>query len=83
MTQQQIIDCHKLKKKGTALTKAPYPGPLGQKILATISAEAWTQWLEQQTILINEHRLSMLDLNARHILEKAMIEFLFESDPVN
>jgi Fe-S cluster biosynthesis and repair protein YggX len=50
---------------------------IGQRILANISAIAWQQWLAQQTMLINENRLSPLDPKARQYLAEQMEAFLF------
>lgn len=72
-----MIYCHKLKKEAIPLAHPPYPGELGQKILNNISAEAWQQWLSHQTLLINEHRLSLADTEARKFLAKEMEAFLF------
>lgn len=72
-----LIYCSKLKKEAESLARAPFPGELGQRILAHISAEAWQLWLEHQTMLINEFRLSMLDPKAREFLRTEMEKFLF------
>jgi len=42
-----------------------------------VSKEAWLQWLKQQTILINEYRLSPIDPKARAFLEEQMEKFFF------
>lgn len=73
----KTIFCQKLQKEGQALSMAPYPGPLGQKILDNISQEAWEQWQAHQTMLINENRLSMLSPDARQFLKTEMEKFLF------
>jgi Fe-S cluster biosynthesis and repair protein YggX len=73
----RMIQCKKLKKEAEGFERAPYPGPLGQKIFEEISQEAWQLWLNQQTMLINEYRLSMLDPNARKFLVDEMERFLF------
>ncbi len=73
----QTIFCQKLKQDLQALDKAPYPGELGEKILANISKQAWQEWLSHQTMLINEHRLSMIDPKARQFLVEEMSKFLF------
>lgn len=75
-----LIYCHKLKKEAESLRVAPFPGALGQKILAEISAEAWQQWLTRQTMFINEYRLSLVDAKAREFLMTEMKKFLFEDD---
>jgi len=71
------VNCAKLGKELEALDYVPYPGELGQKIYNTISQQAWEMWLGQQTILINEYRLSVVDPKSREFLEKEMQKFLF------
>ena len=71
------IQCAKLHKEAEGLERPPYPGPLGQKIFDHISKEAWQLWLNHQTMLINEYRLSMLDVKARQFLWQETERFLF------
>ena len=71
------IFCQKLQKDAPALQRAPYPGPLGERILAEISEEAWTAWLSHQTMLINEYRLSPIDPKSRSFLEQEMQKYFF------
>jgi Fe-S cluster biosynthesis and repair protein YggX len=61
----------------------PFPGELGQKVFDNISKEAWKQWLAQQTILINEYRLSSLDPKARSFLQEEMQKFLFNDEDID
>lgn len=75
----KIIHCAKLQKDAEALDRPPYPGELGQKIYDNISKEAWQLWLNHQTMLINEYRLSMIDPKAREFLKTEMEKFLFGS----
>lgn len=72
-----IVYCQKLHKEAPGLSFAPFPGELGQRILQNISQEAWKQWMSHQTLLINEHRLSLVDPQARSFLAKEMEAFLF------
>ena len=71
------IYCVKLKKEAEALDYQPYPGAVGEKIVANISAEAWDMWVNHQTMLINEMRLTPVDPKARKLLEDEMEKFLF------
>lgn len=73
----RMVDCAKLGKEAPGLDKAPLPGPLGERVYASISAEAWQQWLGHQTMLINENRLRVFDPKARAFLEAEMEKFLF------
>lgn len=72
------IFCVKLQKEDEGLDFPPYPGALGEKIYNNISQKAWQMWLNQQTMLINEYRLSLVDAKAREFLLQEMQKFLFE-----
>ncbi len=73
----RMVKCVKLGREAEGLERMPYPGELGKRIYENISKEAWQQWLGQQTILINEYRLSVVDPKARKFLEEQMEKFLF------
>lgn len=73
----RMVQCAKLDKEAEGLDRAPYPGELGQRIYENISKEAWQLWMGQQTILINENRLSVIDPEHRAFIEKEMEKFLF------
>ena len=55
----------------------PYPGELGQRIFEEVSKEAWQMWVEHQTMLINENRLTPIDPKDRAFLEAEMDKFFF------
>lgn len=74
----RMVECVKLKKMAEGLERPPYPGELGQRVFENISKEGWQLWLQQQTILINENRLSLADPKSRIFLEEQMVKFLFE-----
>ena len=78
----RLVNCVKLGKEAPGLERAPYPGPLGQRIFEHISAEAWAKWLNQQTMLINENRLSPRRAEDRKFLEQAMESYLFNDASV-
>ena len=73
----RTVHCIKLDKEAEGLDRPPYPGELGQRIFEQVSKEAWQLWLRQQTMLINEHRLSPIDPQARKYLETEMEKFFF------
>ena len=77
----RIVQCVKLGKEAEGLDAPPYPGELGQRIFDAVSKEAWRQWLGHQTILINEHRISPIDPEARKFLEQEMEKFFFGGGP--
>ena len=74
--------CTKLNQEEIGLARPPLPGPLGEKIYNHISAKAWGMWLSQQTMLINEYRLNLVEPQAREFLRKEMENFLFKDQNV-
>ena len=73
----RTVNCIKLGKEAEGLATPPYPGELGQRIFENVSKEGWQLWLRHQTILINEHRISPIDPEARKFLEGEMEKFFF------
>ncbi len=73
----RMVQCSKLQREAESLDRQPYPGDLGKRIFENISKQAWQDWLRQQTMLINEYRLSPVDPKARRLLEGEMKKFFF------
>lgn len=73
----RMVQCVKLGKEAEGLDWQPYPGPLGERIMESVSKEGWQQWLSHQTMLINEYRLTPVDPKAREFLETEMEKFFF------
>jgi Fe-S cluster biosynthesis and repair protein YggX len=73
----RTVTCILLKEEKPGLDRPPYPGDLGQRIFDNVSQEAWQQWLEHQTMLINEYRLSPIQPKDRTFLEQEMDKFFF------
>jgi len=71
------VQCVKLNKEAEGLSYTPYPGDLGKRVYDNVSQEAWGMWVAQQTMLINENRLSPIEPRAREFLEKEMEKFFF------
>ena len=74
----RTVHCVKLGREAEGLDRPPMPGPLGERIFNEISKEAWLAWMGQQTMLINEHRLSAIDPKTRAYLTAQMKRYLFE-----
>ena len=66
----RTVFCKRLQKELPGLDAAPFPGPKGQDIFETISEQAWRQWQDQQTMLINEKHLNMMDKADRKYLNE-------------
>ena len=73
----RMVQCVKLNKEAEGLEYLPYPGDLGQKIYENVSKEGWQLWVNHQTMLMNEYRLTPVDPKARKFLEEEMEKFFF------
>ncbi|MEI2417715.1 oxidative damage protection protein [Orrella sp. JC864] len=78
----RTIHCAKLKREAEGLDFPPYPGEMGQRIWQNISKQAWAEWQQVQTRLVNENRLNLADTRARKYLAQQMEKFLFEDSDV-
>ncbi len=72
----RMVHCKKYDKELPGLTLPPYPGTKGQEIYETVSQQAWTEWQGQQTMLINEKQLNMINADDRKYLQNQMDKFL-------
>ena len=73
----RMVNCVLLKREAEGLDRPTYPGDLGKRVFENVSKEAWQQWLRQQTILMNEYRLSPINPKDRKFLEEEMDKFFF------
>ena len=72
----RTVQCIKLGKEAEGLDFPPVPGAFGQKLLASVSKEAWQQWVKLQTMIINENRLNVMDPQAQAFLAEQREKFL-------
>lgn len=78
----RTVNCVYLNKEVDGLDFQLYPGDLGKRIFDNISKEAWGLWQKKQTMLINEKKLNMMNVDDRKFLEEQMTSFLFEGKEV-
>ena len=74
------VFCRKYQRQLPGLDAPPLPGAVGQDVFDNVSAKAWREWQHLQTMLINEHHLSMVDRGAREYLSEQMRHFLANED---
>lgn len=72
----RLVFCRKYQKEMEGLSAPPYPGPKGQDIFKHVSRQAWEEWQQLQTRLINEKGLSMINPEDRQYLAQEMDKFL-------
>ncbi|GIC76368.1 MAG: Fe-S cluster biosynthesis and repair protein YggX [Moritella dasanensis] len=78
----RMVFCTRLQKEAEGLRFQLYPGEVGKRIFDHISQEAWSEWQQKQTMLLNEKKLNMMDENDRIFLEQEMVKYLFEGQDV-
>jgi Fe-S cluster biosynthesis and repair protein YggX len=76
----RTVTCTKYQKELPGLATPPLPGKAGQDIFDTISQQAWNEWMQLQTMLINEKQLNMMDLGARTYLTEQRNKFFNNED---
>jgi len=76
----RMVHCKKYDKELPGLAVPPYPGAKGQEIYETVSQQAWSEWQTQQTMLINEKQLNMMNADDRKYLQTEMDKFLNNED---
>ena len=74
------VFCQKYQKDLPALITPPLPGQRGQELVKSISKQAWDEWMEHQTRLINEKRLKVFQPEARSYLQEQMKKFFNNED---
>lgn len=79
----RTVFCTYLKQEAEGLDFQLYPGELGKRIFDHISKQAWSEWMKKQTMLVNEKKLNMMNVEHRQLLEQEMVSFLFEGKDVH
>ena len=77
---KRLVFCRKYQEELPGLENPPYPGPKGKEIYQSVSNKAWQEWLNHQTMLINEGQLNLTDKASRIWLKEQMELFLSNDD---
>ena len=73
----RTVFCQKLQQELPALAFQTWPGELGKRVFENISAQAWGQWVDHQTMLINEYRLNPMEKKSKELIVGELEKFLF------
>lgn len=76
----RMVFCRKLKQELEGMAFPPFPGEQGKLLFETVSRDAWQQWLKEQTMIINENRLNVMDPKAQTFLAEQREKFLNNED---
>ena len=70
MSDVKTVMCARLKEELPAIqTRITFAGDFGARVLAEVSQQAWTEWLDMQIKVINEYRLHMGEASHRQFLQ--------------
>jgi Fe-S cluster biosynthesis and repair protein YggX len=72
----RTVFCRKYQKDMDGLLALPMPGNKGQELYNTVSRQAWQEWLQHQTTLINEKHLNLMNTEHRQYLMAQLDKFL-------
>ena len=72
----RTVFCRRYQENLPGLDAPPFPGPAGQDVFDNVSAKAWDEWQDMQTMLINEKHLNMMDKEARKYLNEQRNKYL-------
>ena len=72
------VTCSRCGQTRSGFERAPFPGKIGARVVQEICQQCWSDWLKQQTMLINHYGLNVMDPQARSFLTKNMEAFLFK-----
>lgn len=75
----KTVTCTRCGQTREGFERPPFPGPIGARIVDEICQVCWSDWLRQQTMLINHYGLNVMDPQARQFLTKNMQAFFFKS----
>ena len=73
----RMVNCVKLGREAEGLDYPPVPGEMGKRVFESVSKEAWKGWQGQQTMLINENRLNLVDARHRKYLAEQVEKHFF------
>ena len=76
----RTVHCRKYQQQLEGLQRPPFPGPRGEDIFNDVSKQAWLEWQNLQTMLINEKQLTVTDPEARQFLQEQMEKFFNNED---
>jgi len=73
----RTVKCAKLGETLPGLPYKPFNDALGQRIYDTVSAQAWSMWIEHSKKIVNEYRLDLTQKKAHDVLKEQCEAFLF------
>ena len=72
-----MVQCSKLGESLPAMVYKPFEDELGARIVAEISQDAWSLWIEHSKMIVNEYRLDLTSEKSHTTLKEQCEAFLF------
>jgi len=66
--QEETVRCQRCGRDAPRIARPPFRTELGQRVVASICADCWNEWLQHQTLLINHYGLDPRDAKSRAFL---------------
>jgi Fe-S cluster biosynthesis and repair protein YggX len=73
----RMVKCTKLGETLPGLPYKPFNDALGQRIYDSVSAQAWSLWIEHSKKIVNEYRLDLTQKKSHEVLKEQCEAFLF------
>jgi Fe-S cluster biosynthesis and repair protein YggX len=73
----RLVHCVKLREELPGLAAPPWPGEIGQRVYAQVSAKAWALWEDRQKMILNEYRVLPWQKEGQELIRTHMEEFFF------
>lgn len=75
-TRPATVHCARYQQDLPAITtRITFAGEFGERILKTVSQQAWSEWLDMQIKVINEYRLHLGEAAHRQFLKDSAARF--------
>jgi Fe-S cluster biosynthesis and repair protein YggX len=75
----RTVRCARLGQDLPGIVYKPFNNDLGQRIYDHVSQQAWMEWLEYSTRIVNEFRLDLTSPTGQRILLEQAEQFFFGS----
>ncbi len=66
--QEETVHCRRCDRQAQRIPRPPFRTELGERIVASVCADCWKDWLQHQTLLINHYGLDPRDAKSRAFL---------------
>lgn len=73
----RMVKCVKLGQELPGVIYKPFNNELGQRIYDNVSQQAWSMWIEQSKMLVNEYRIDLASAQGQRMLLEQAEKFFF------